>query len=109
MLKLTVKPLIILFTIATSIGVLVHDTHIDKASTVALTLPVIAVGYGIANAVDFKTNDPHTHTETVTENLKRLVTAQPRLQTRFTDEKSYLSNKKLPISTTKNNELFLAV
>lgn len=106
MLASTIKPLVLLLTLVTGIGVLVHDTHVDKASTIALTAPVVVAGYGLAHSVEFKTNDPHTHVERASESLRRIVTAQPRLHTRFTDEKKYISPKKLPFQTSKDEELF---
>ena len=110
MLAATIKPLALIFTLATGIGVLVHDTHIDKASVVAMSAPAaIVTTYGLAHVADFKGNDPHTHTETATENLKRMVTAQPRLHTRFADEKKYLTPKKTILNTGDDDQLFEVV
>jgi hypothetical protein len=52
----------ILFTLAVTIGVLFHDMHIDKATTVALTVPAALASYGIAHMIG---GSEHTHVERV--------------------------------------------
>lgn len=105
MLQIAIKPLAFIFTIATSVGVLVHDTHIDKASVIALSAPAIIASYGLAHGVELKANE-HTHSETVSENLKRMVAGQPRLHTRFGEDKGYVTPKKSVFNTSNDDQIF---
>lgn len=88
MFPLLLNPLPILITITTTFGVLLHDTHIDRAATAALALPVAIVAIGAIDKA-LKLNDPHTHTS-------RFVLAtgsNPRTPARD-DDKKYVSVKK---------------
>lgn len=105
MFATTIKPLALAFTIATGLGVLIHDTHLDKASKVALSAPIVIASYGLAHSVDLKGTE-HTHTETMAENLKRMVAGQPRIHTRFADEKKYVTPKKSINNTRDDDQLF---
>lgn len=106
MYALSIKPIVVLFTLLTGFSVLLHDTHVDKASVAAITVPTAMVSYGIANTVEIKTNDPHIHTEKVTGNLRHLLTSQPKLQSRFTDEKKYLNPKKASLHSTAGDDMY---
>lgn len=89
-----INPLPIALTLATSFGVLLHDTQLDRATTTALTLPAIVAAYGAAD-IGLKLSDGHTHTERVS-----LGASQPRIQPRGHDDKKYMLNKKLHINSS---------
>ena len=61
-----VNPLPFLFIIATTLGVVMHDTQVDKATTVAVTNPAQFANYVSADAAS-KSND-HVHVERVSMN-----------------------------------------
>ena len=52
----------IFFALATTFGVLMHDTQIDKATTVAIVNPIASTNYAAAEVS--KSND-HVHVEKV--------------------------------------------
>ena len=95
MLPFTINFTPLLLTIVTGLGILTHDSRVDRAFI--SSAPVS--GY-VTNSENILRNDDHTHTETVVENLRNLSTNQPRLQTRFTDEKKYLTPRKVFLNTT---------
>jgi hypothetical protein len=100
MFQSLINPLSILLTLTTSLGVLVHDTHIDRAASTALTLPISFTTFASAEAV--KLGDAHTHTErfSVTNALERLRSGQPRIQARDDKDHEYLSGKKFATGGT---------
>jgi len=93
MLPSIINPLSILLTLTTSVGVLVHDTHLDRATTTALALPIAFASYGAAEVM--KMGDPHTHTErvSVANTLQQLRSNQPKLQARDDQDRQYVSVK----------------
>jgi hypothetical protein len=52
----------IVFILAVTTGVLVHDMHIDKATTVAFALPAVLASYGAAHLIG---GGDHIHVERV--------------------------------------------
>ena len=94
MLPFTIKITPLFLSLITSFGLLLHDTHMDKTLASA---PV--TGY-VASHETSRRSEDHVHTETVSENLHRLNSTQARLNTRFTDEKKYLTPKRLYFNTT---------
>lgn len=95
MLHTLFNPFIITFTLATTTGVLVHDTQLDRAAMFALATPIAIIGYaGIDNAI--KNGDSHTHVERVSapKHIAAFRTNLPRLQPRD-DDRRYLQNKKI--------------
>jgi hypothetical protein len=82
-------------TLATSFGILVHDTQLDHAASVALALPVAFAIVGTAD-LSIKLNDPHLHAERISfsRNIQQLRSSQPRVQTRVSEDKKYIFNKK---------------
>lgn len=90
-----IKPLPLIFTLATTLGVLVHDTQIDRAASVAIALPVALVSYAAIDSA-VKSNDPHLHVEraAIGNHLSTLRATLPRLQPRD-DDRRYVQSKKL--------------
>jgi len=88
MFPLLYSPLSLIIAFTTGVGVLVHDTQIDKAASLAIALPAIVATY---SAVDkaLKTSDAHTHVERVT-----IGGSNHRIQPRVGDDKKYIVLKK---------------
>lgn len=96
-----IKPSAIVLTIVTATGILLHDMHIDKATTVAVSLPVTAVmtTVGAASAYEkYISQNFHTHVERVT--LSHYAGAfqsstLPNIHPPRDDNYKYIQNKKL--------------
>jgi hypothetical protein len=95
MLPFTINLAPLLLTLVTSFGILMHDARVDRAF--ASSAPIS--GY-VSNTENILRNDDHPHTETVIQNLRDATSGQPQLQTRFTDEKKYISPRKVFYNTT---------
>ncbi len=54
----------ILMSSTTLVGILFHDMHIDKAASLALSLPTAAVVTGVASEA-IKKGHAHTHVNTI--------------------------------------------
>jgi hypothetical protein len=103
-----IKPLPLAITFATLFGVLIHDTQMDKAAITAIVVPsAVIAGIGFADAA-LKLNDQHVHTEKV-HVFDTLKTAQPRMQTRFNEDKKYLSSKRQSTNATDSNYIWPSV
>lgn len=95
--SLTQKTLISLAAI-TTIGVLVHDTKIDQAAALALTVP-FGLGVAMAAAPSLH-SEGHTHAERGSYG-KTTVMGMPRIQPR-NDHRRYTLTKKL----TRTDDFF---
>lgn len=107
------NPTALLITALTGVSVLVHDTKIDKATVTALTAPaIVAVGYAAATNASYEvkiSSESHVHVEKATENLRRMVAAEPRLQTRNTDDKKYLDTKKASLNNNGDDNTLVFI
>lgn len=95
MLKIT-KPATITLTFLTLAGLLMHDMHIDRATTVAITLPtMVATTAGAYEKVI--SSNYHTHVERAS--LPRFATQfrsnLPNMHPPRDDDRRYVQNKKL--------------
>lgn len=108
-----INPTALIISAVTGVGVLVHDTKLDKATVTALSAPaIVAAGYGVAHAAAYEvriTSDAHVHVETVSENLRRMAAEQPRHQTRTTEDKKYLGTKKASLNNTSDENTLVFV
>lgn len=89
-----IKPVPIILTVITMFGVLMHDMHIDKATTVAIALPAMLATTG---ALD-KAINPSYHTHVERAELPRYTTFRstlPNIQPPRDDDRRYIQNKKL--------------
>jgi hypothetical protein len=95
MFPLTINPLPLLFTVAATFGVLVHDTQIDRATTVALALPAAFATFAAVDSA-IKSSEHHVHVERVSmpSNLANLRVSIPRMQPRD-DDRRYVQSKKV--------------
>lgn len=80
-------------SVLTVIGILTHDTKIDKATVTALALPAAVGTYSLGVALS---SEPHTHIErvSVAKTIRALNGHVPRIQPR-TDHKKYLFQKRV--------------
>lgn len=92
-----VNPFPLAFVAATTLGVLMHDTQVDRASAVALN-PVYYSNVAAADAVS-KSGD-HVHVERMSMSHRGHSIAKdtlPKLQPRD-DDRRYVQAKKLALS-----------
>jgi len=92
-MTLLLKPLSFMLVIATTFGVVMHDTQVDKATNVALN----PVYYASASAADAtaKSGD-HVHVErfSVSNQAHTLRSNLPKIQPRD-DDRRYIQSKKI--------------
>jgi len=86
----------ILFTLAVTGGVLLHDMKIDKMTTVAFALPAVLATYGAAHMVG---GSEHTHVERVSfSNQSRVFHSSLPKVTPRDNENRYVQPKKSVLS-----------
>lgn len=92
----TVQYTALTLALTTLFGVLVHDTKLDKATTIALTVPIAALmSYELgAQAIPKLSSDGHTHVERVSlgNAVRDLHSGTPRIQPRD-DHKKFTLQK----------------
>ena len=81
--------------LAVVVGVLVHDTKLDKMTTLALTVPVAMMGYEMASHTPKLSSEGHTHVERVSlaNAVRDLHAGTPRIQPREDSKKFHLPQK----------------
>jgi len=87
----------IAFTILAGFGVMVHDSHIDKAALSALKPPSAVMGAS-AHSAELRTSE-HIHTESASERLSRVANTDPKTPARNGEDKKYIGIKKLMINS----------
>ncbi len=90
-----INPTPILITLVTVFGILMHDMHIDKATTAALTIP--STSAASTETVE-KVISPSYHTHVERTSLPRagaFRTTLPNVQPPRDDDRRYIQNKKL--------------
>lgn len=109
MLASLIKPLPLLFTIAVTVGVLVHDTQIDRAAKTALALPGALASFVAIDSL-FKASEHHVHVEraSMPGHLTSIRANLPRLQPRE-DDRRYIQNKKLYFGGGDTNYIWPSV
>ena len=101
----TLNPLPLLMTVAMVFGIVAHDTNIDRAAALALTVPAIAVvGYSaIESIVNLGEQQMHTHVEQFnTNNIGGYTSAMPRLMPR--DDENTNGRKRKLYATDADSE-----
>lgn len=91
-----INPLAILVSLSTATGVFVHDTKIDKATTV-MTAPAVMAAYEASTKQAGLSPDLHTHAErgSLTQAVHDLKTQNPRIQPRNNEDKKHLLQKRV--------------
>lgn len=94
-----IKPAPLIITAITAIGILSHEMHIDRATTVAVALPAIAASAATAGAYDkVISQNYHTHVERASLpkfNSSAFRSTLPNVQPPRDDDRRYVQNKKL--------------
>lgn len=89
-----INPVPIIFTLSTMFGILVHDLHIDRATTVAVALPALIASAGALDKVI--NSNYHTHVEraSLPKFSKSFRSTLPNVQPPRDDDRRYIQNKK---------------
>jgi hypothetical protein len=95
MLQTVINPLLISFTLFTTFGVLVHDTQVDRAATLALAIPAATIVSYAAVDTASKSGDSHVHVERFSSarQLADIRSNVPRLQPRDDDVRFFQTKK----------------
>lgn len=89
-----IKPApVIITTLVTLVGLLMHDMHIDKATLVAVAVPAATVSTAAALEKAI-TPSYHTHVERVSFDPS-FRSSLPKMQPPRDDDRRYVQNKKL--------------
>ncbi|MGK2896728.1 MAG: hypothetical protein ACSLEY_03965 [Candidatus Saccharimonadales bacterium] len=76
------------------LGVAVHDTKIDKLAAVGIGTSAVAALHAGVDGLARLTDTVHTHVERIS--LKNLAFEQPRLQSRYLEDKKHTLQKNVP-------------
>lgn len=92
MVSLLKNPLTLSIIFATSLGILAHDTQVDKATIIAMAVPVSLTVFAAADS--FKSNE-HVHVEKVSvmNQGSTFRVSVPKIQPRDDDHR-YVQSKK---------------
>jgi len=86
-----IKPIPVIISLVTMLGIVMHDMHIDKAATVAVSLPVLMATTGALE----KVISPNYHTHVERASIPRFNSTLPNAQPPRDDDRRYIQNKKL--------------
>ena len=97
-LSTLLTPISIALSLSTATGVLLHDTKLDKAVSLA---PALSANLDSADRSVKLIGDAHTHTErgSLAQAVRDMKTQNPRVQPRNTEDKKYLMQKNTPRGT----------
>ena len=93
-----IKPLPVIITLMTTTGILMHDMHIDKATTVAMSVPSVYESAGNTAAYEkVISQNYHTHVEraSIPKVNTSFRSSLPNIQPPRDDDRRYIQNKKL--------------
>jgi hypothetical protein len=109
MFPIVINPLPLLFTITAMFGVLIHDTQIDRATTVALALPTAFATFAAVDSMT-KMGEQHVHVERVSMpgHLANLKLSVPRVQPRD-DDRRYIQSKKVAFGSMDSGYIWPSV
>lgn len=97
-MHLFVTPVAFLVSLSTAAGVFLHDMQVDKAASVALSLPpTVALTYDSGGKLATFSPDLHTHIErsAYSQTINELNSRAPRLQARLAEDKKHFLQKRL--------------
>ena len=89
-----IKPSPILIILVTTFGIVMHDMHLDKAATAAISLPAYTASTGALE----KTLTPNYHIHVERAEIPRFSSSLPNIQPPRDDGRKYIQNKKLLFS-----------
>ena len=90
-----IKPAPVILTFITLAGLLMHDMHIDKATTVASSLPAIAASTGALEKVISPSYHTHVERASIPRYSTSFRSSLPNIQPPRDDDRRYIQNKKL--------------
>ncbi len=94
MLPFTINLVPVILSLLTGFSILLHDSRVDRVFS---AVPVT----GYVSSESALRGEDHIHTETKKNTISRVsVNGSPSLNSRFTDEKKYLTPKKVFHNTT---------
>lgn len=105
MFSIIIKPLPLIFTLTAMFGVLVHDTRIDRATSVALALPAAVATYAAVDTMA-KSSDQHVHVERVSGSTH--LASIPRIQPRD-DERRYVQSKRISFGSMDSGYIWPSI
>lgn len=102
------SPVLIGITLSTAFGLLMHDTQLDRATTVALTAPAALITYAAADFA-MKSSD-HIHVEKASgaHDTTSLRAITPRTPPRD-DDRRYVQSKKAVFNGGNSSGLWPSV
>lgn len=99
MLPLIQSLLPVFITLTTGVSVLLHDIQFERAASLAIPVP-----FSTEHLADvaLTLRDQHTHTErvVVSGSASRSISVSPSIGPRISDDKKYISPKKLSITSS---------
>lgn len=99
MLKIIKTVPVVAVTVTTLVGILMHDMHIDKATTVAMVAPAALAATGVGMAYEKVAISQNYHTHVERASLPKVSTSfrssLPNIQPPRDDDRRYIQNKKL--------------
>ena len=97
MFSAILNPFAIFISLTTATGILVHDTHIDAATSTALSMPAVIASHDISNKLASLGGDAHTHVErgAAAQAVINLQSKNPRIDPRVMDGKKYFLQKRV--------------
>ncbi len=85
----------IAITLMTTLGILSHEMHIDRAATVAVTVTVAAVSVGALEKVISQNYHTHVERASLPKVNPAFRSSLPNIQPPRDDDRRYIQNKKL--------------
>lgn len=89
-------PISIFLSLSTATGVLLHDTKLDKAASLA---PAVTANFDPAEQRSVKlVGDAHTHVDrsSLSQAVRDIRAQNPRIQPRSTEDKKHMLQKNVP-------------
>ena len=99
-IQIILSPIIVLLSLSTSFGVFVHETKMDKLTTLAMMSPAAATQKVSTYGMALLEGMPHTHVETgVGQQSSELSAKNPSLTPRRDKDEKYRLQKKVSRGT----------
>lgn len=89
------QPAVAFISLSTAVGVLVHDTRIDKVTITATSAPFSLHQHEATKAMDFSgdLHAPHSGHHMVSQVMSDLNASSPSIHPRSTDDKKHMMQK----------------
>lgn len=108
MYQLLQQLLPLLITLTTGTGVLLHDSRFDRATALAVPIPFSTED---VSDLAMMLRDQHVHTERVSVGAaaQGLSIADPSIGPRTSDDKKYITSKKLTINSSGSEYIWPSI